>query len=690
LNSDKLKRTIGLVSATSIGLGAMLGAGIFVFPGLAGGNAGFASIISFFIGGIIALLVAACTAELATAMPQSGGGYFYISRSFGPFWGTLTGIAQWVGLIFACAFYLVSFGKYTLAFFTELNITWSRSSKILSFCFTLFLLAINLIGTKKVGRFQNLMVISLTFILVLIFTYGLIDLLGLEDKSIAFSEIAPNGIQSIFITTALIFTSYLGFVQIANIGAEIKRPNKNLPRSLIWSVVIAICLYVFIMIVCTVTFPQEELKKYGETATIEVARKMLGGWGAIVVVFAGLLAALSSANASMISASRGVFALSKDRLIIKKASKINKRFGTPHIALILVAAPVSIMLFRSKLEVFAEVASFLHLIIYAGICLSVLKLRATNPNWYIPTFRIPKVKLVAGLGALSCLVLVFFMQKISVLISLGVLLLATAYYFLYVKKTVINLNSPKPPHIDTDLFNPSILIPVDITHEKKDLPHAILEAMPISKLLLLGFKEIPEQSHSEQYKEEFEKEGEKKLDNIINQLGEAQTEFDCKLIFSNKIMSQIKQIIDEEKLQFILTLKPLSNLNQLVIPIYDRSQINTQLSTLIYNLHFNKPTKIKVLLFTESKDDHSNEFQLKQAMENQLGLVNITVNNYEVQQKGKASLKKVVQKISKKGDLIIWSEAEELQRNLFLSIILEKESLNISSPSIIILKSKTD
>ena len=77
--------------ATSIGLGAMLGAGIFVFPGLAGGYAGFAAIISFLIGGIIALLTAACTAELATAMPQSGGGYFFISRSFGTFWGTFPG-----------------------------------------------------------------------------------------------------------------------------------------------------------------------------------------------------------------------------------------------------------------------------------------------------------------------------------------------------------------------------------------------------------------------------------------------------------------------------------------------------------------------------------------------------------------------------------------------------------------------
>tara|TARA_R110002096_G_scaffold6222_9_gene28817 strand:+ start:5289 stop:7295 length:2007 start_codon:yes stop_codon:yes gene_type:complete len=666
----------------------MLGAGIFVFPGLAGGNAGFAAIISFLTGGVIALFVAACTAELATAMPQSGGGYFFISRSFGPFWGTMTGIAQWIGLIFASAFYLVSFGEYATTFLTELNISWTKSTKILSFCFILLLLVINIIGTKKVGRFQNLMVITLTIILTLIFSYGLIDFLGFEDKPVAFSEIAPNGIKSIFTTTALIFTAYLGFVQIANIGAEIKQPSKNLPRSLISSVIIAICLYVFIMTVCVVTYPQEELKKFGETATIEVARKMLGNWGAIVVVFAGLLAALSSANASMISASRGVFALSKDKIISKKASKISKRFGTPHMALILVAVPIMIMLIRSKLEVFAEVASSLHLIIYAGICMSVFRLRITNPIWYIPTFRVPAAKVVAGLGAVSCLILLYFMQKTSILISLAVLVLAMAYYFLYVRKRKIRLTKPEPPHIDADLFNPSILIPVDINQEKKNLPHTVLEAMPISKLLLLGFKETPEQSDSEQSEEEFRNEGEKKLDTISSQLEKAQIDFDLKLIFSNKIATQIKQFIEEENLQFILTLKPLSDLNQLIIPIYDLSQINTKLSTIIYNLHSNKPTKIKVLIFTKDKDGSSDEAHLRNAMTNQLALLNINVDDFEVYLKEKESPQKLVQKISKKNDLIIWSEVEPSQREFLFNIILEKEKTEISSPSILILKSE--
>lgn len=687
MGKDKLQRTIGLVPATSIGLGAMLGAGIFVFPGLAGGNAGFAAVFSFIIGGIIALVVAFCTAELATAMPQSRGGYFFISRSFGKYWGTLTGIAQWIGLMFACAFYLASFAEYALKILTELNIDWSGSAKIFSFSFTLLLLFINIIGTKKVGKVQNLMVISLTIILVMIFSYGLIDFLGLKNKSPAFTAIAPNGVKSVFTTTALIFTAYLGFVQIANIGSDIKKPSKYLPRSLIWSVLIAMGLYAFIMVICVIVLSQEELKNYGEIATIEVARKILGNWGAIIVVFAGLLAALSSANASMISASRGVFALSSDHLISGKASRINEKFGTPHISLIIVALPIGFLLIRDKLEVFAEVASFLHLIIYAGICLSVLKLRRTKPIWYIPTFRISIAKPVAVIGALSCLTLLIFMQKESIIISLGVLVFATVYYLIYVRRKPIKLNTPSTPHIDVDLFQSNILIPVDISREKKVLPPEILKALPVSKILLLGFKSTPEQSDSEQSENKFRKEVEEKLKKIQNLLEEEQIEFTTKLLFSHKIASEITQLIQKKELHFILALKEHAEFNQLVIPIYDSSQISNQLSTVIYGFNSNRPLKIKVLFLIENEDDQSKEAQLKSTLETQLNMVNIQVSEYEsIPVEGEKPTISVLNK-TKESDIAVWIESESFQREHFLNIILEKESKDISCSSLMVLKS---
>src|SRR6056297_3941701 len=119
----ELERTIGLVGGLAIGIGTMIGAGIFVFPGLAAENAGPAAAVSFAIGAVVALLVALPAAELATAMPRSGGGYFFISRGLGTLAGTVVGISLWLGLVFASAFYLVGFGSYAAAVLSELGLS---------------------------------------------------------------------------------------------------------------------------------------------------------------------------------------------------------------------------------------------------------------------------------------------------------------------------------------------------------------------------------------------------------------------------------------------------------------------------------------------------------------------------------------------------------------------------------------
>ena len=110
-----------LVGGLAIGIGTMIGAGIFVFPGLAAGNAGPAAALSFGVGGVVALLVALPASELATAMPRSGGGYFFVSRSMGTAFGAIVGLGLWLGLVFASAFYLVGLGHYAAAVLGEVG-----------------------------------------------------------------------------------------------------------------------------------------------------------------------------------------------------------------------------------------------------------------------------------------------------------------------------------------------------------------------------------------------------------------------------------------------------------------------------------------------------------------------------------------------------------------------------------------
>ena len=687
IKDNNLKRNIGLLSATSIGLGAMLGAGIFVFPGLAGGQAGILAVFSFLLGGIIALMVALCTSELSTAMPKSGGGYFFISRAYGTYWGTITGISQWIGLVFACAFYLVSFSEYAYAFMKEFNFSWPFGLKVFAYSFAVLLLVVNILGTKKVGKIQNVMVITLAVILVIIFTYGILDYFGLEDHSFKVTGLAPKGFRSLFTTTALIFTSYLGFVQISNIGGEVKNPSKNLPRALIGSVIIATLLYVFIVAVTSLTFSVEELNRFGEVATVEVGRKLLGKWGAVIIVFAAILAALSSANASLISASRGVYAISEDEILLKQASKVNQRFGTPHIALILVAIPIGIVLLRSNLQILAEVSSFLHLIIYAGICISVLKFRNDKPDWYRPSFRTPFVKITAIGGAIACLVLPIFMQTTSILISLSIVAIASLYFLVYVRKKSITL-SPynKAEEEDKIDYSPKILIPVDVEKDRKDLPEAILNVLPVKKLLLLGFKEIPEQSKAKLSKEQFENKAKKKIDAISEHLEASEIPWESKIGFVKDIRSKIKEIIEEEQLQLIVLLRPLSEIKQLIIPIHDTTQIRSYLIETVKTIIQNTDATLKVILCKKNEEDTLELEKLRAKLEEALTKNNIPIEKHDTEIYKDKTIEKLIQEKTGKTDLILWSQDNSTEFDFYLNSIFDHENSEVSStPTIIML-----
>jgi len=430
-----LKRSISLVAATSIGVGTMVGAGIFVFPGIAGGQAGPSSIISFLLGGGIALLVAACTAELSTAMPKSGGGYFFISRTYNALLGTVVGVSQWLGLVFACAFYLAGFGEYCIELVQRLDLNIPQEIIAFALPATVVILIINIVGGEAVGKFQNTLVISLTLLIIALYFYGFLDVVGVTGKVKTFDSFFPKGKGVVFSTAALIFTSYLGFVQIANVAAEVKNPSVNLPKALMGSVLIVMVLYAFVLFITTRILTTDELTALGESATLEVARRLIGNEGAFVILFSGLLATLSSANASVLSASRSIFALGKDGLIPETVSKINKRFNTPYVAILLVSVPIAALVFVNNLEFFAQVASFLHLVIYAGICLSIFKLRREMPSWYQPTFRVLHGKIIGVVGALCCFTLIVFLDFMSIIVGSGIIVSALLYHIIFKRGT---------------------------------------------------------------------------------------------------------------------------------------------------------------------------------------------------------------------------------------------------------------
>ena len=428
----ELERTIGLAGGLAIGIGTMIGAGIFVFPGLAANNAGLAATLSFAIGGAVALLVALPTSELATAMPRSGGGYYFVSRGMGTASGAVVGLGLWLGLMFASAFYLVGLGHYASAVFAELGVGLPVDPVIgigLLFGAALTLLSIG--GTENTATLQNIVVGVLLVVLTGFLSYGVLDAVGVFGGESVPEAFFSRGYFPVLTTAALVFTSYLGFAQVATVAGEIKQPGRNLPLAMVGSVLVVTVFYVVTIFVATSAFGADRLGQFGETAMAEVARDLLGLPGAVAILAAGLLATFSSANASILSASRAVYALSRDTLLPRKASEVNLRYGTPHVALLAAGGPILVLVATGRVELLAEVASFLHLIMYGLICVALIVLRRRDPEWYSPSYRVPGYPVVPAAGALASVGLIAFMKPASIGIGIVVMLVSYLWYRYY-------------------------------------------------------------------------------------------------------------------------------------------------------------------------------------------------------------------------------------------------------------------
>lgn len=430
----QLERTIGLVGGLAIGVGTMIGAGIFVFPGLAAGRAGPAAAASYAIGGVIALLVALPASELATAMPRSGGGYYFISRALGTMAGAMVGISLWLGLVFASAFYLVGFGSYAGAVLAEVGITVTEQLSVaLAVVFGVALTGLSLTGTENAAKLQNYVVGLLLVILTVFLSYGTLNALGLFGNVTPPENFAPFGTFPILTTTALVFTSYLGFAQIATVAGEVKNPGKTLPLAMVGSVVIVGVFYVVTIFVATSAMGSATLAQFEETAMVEVAKTFFGLPGAVAILFAGLLATLSSANASIMSSSRALFALSRDDLLPHRFARVNLKYGTPHIALLSAGGPAVLLIATGQTAILAEVASFLHLIMYGLMCVALIAMRRSSPEWYDPDFTVPGYPVVPALGAIASFGLIAFMQPASQIIGTIVMLAAAGWYAYYAR-----------------------------------------------------------------------------------------------------------------------------------------------------------------------------------------------------------------------------------------------------------------
>ncbi|WP_311172986.1 APC family permease [Halobellus ordinarius] len=459
----QLERTLGLKEALMIGVGTMIGAGIFVLPGAAAALAGPASSVAFIVAGAIAMLTALSASELATAMPASGGPYHFINKGLGPLFGSIAGLGNWLGLAFATAFYAVGFGNYVTPLMASLELNLGvvaavplSGPQIGGLVAACAFIVVNYLSTDGTGNLQNVIVIVLLGILGAFIALGTVQV----DPS----KLRPffpqgSGPDAILPATALVFVSYLGFAQVATVAGEIKQPGRNLPRAMVGGVLLVTTIYAISMLILLGVVPLDQVAGEG-TAIAIGARAVFGGFGIGIIgvgllTFGGLLATASSANASVLSASRINYAMGRDGLMDTRLSKVHDRFNTPYRSIALTGALILVFIVAGKVNALAKAGSVLHLLVYGLLNVSLIVMRETEAANYDPGFEVPGYPFVPALGAVASFALIGFMDPQQILLAAALVGAGIVWYVAYVRKRVDDTSAlaryRSPPAVEIEV-----------------------------------------------------------------------------------------------------------------------------------------------------------------------------------------------------------------------------------------------
>ena len=416
----KLQRTLSLPGAIAVSVGGML-SGIFVLPGLAVGITGSSVWLAFLVAALCILPAVLSKSELATAMPKSGGTYVYIERAFGPLFGTIAGIGLWLSLLLKSAFSLVGLSFY-LYVLIEVDESYTKYIALLAL---LFILLLNVFGVKKVEKTQLVIVtISvLSLITIVFFGFNSFDSKLMEP---VFSEGGSGFIAGV----AFLYISYAGVTKIAAVAGEIKNPEKNLPRTMIVSLLLITTVYVLVALVLVGNVDQSVLST--DIKPIHTLFQTIGGdyFGYFAAVV-GVITLMSMANSGVLASSRFPFAMAKDKMMPGFLGLVNSKFMTPVAAILTTSLLIGLAIVYLDVIKIAKLASAFKVLMFIFNELSVIVLRETNAQWYKPSFRSPLYPYVQLFGIVSGIVLLAFLGIMPIVSVFGVFALGFIIFLIY-------------------------------------------------------------------------------------------------------------------------------------------------------------------------------------------------------------------------------------------------------------------
>ncbi|MBN2804404.1 MAG: amino acid permease, partial [Deltaproteobacteria bacterium] len=449
-----LKKELGLIDIFSLATGAMISSGIFILPGIAFAQAGPSVFLSYFIAGLLALTGAFSIVELSSAMPKAGGDYFFITRSLGPMFGTVSGMLSWFALSLKTAFAIIGIGEIMFVF-------WGVDVLISSMALTLFFVLLNIVGVKEAGKFEVLIVMGLLAILLFHVVLGLPNV-----KVSQFEPFAPLGVNALFLTAGFVFVAYGGLLKVASVAEEVKNPKRNIPAGIFLSLFVTTILYSLITLIAVGTVPPEQLAG-SLTPIADSAFVFMGTPGRILLTVAALLAFVSTGNAGIMAASRYPYALGTDRLLPGFFSKVLPKSGTPVVAVALTGLLISLSFFLT-LDLLVKVASTVVIVTYILSQISIIILRESGVQNYRPSFKAPLYPWIQLISIGLFILLLLDMGQTVMLISLGFVFVGVLFYFVYGR--LFNSSEYALLHILRRITNKKIGTP-SLSRELKEILH---------------------------------------------------------------------------------------------------------------------------------------------------------------------------------------------------------------------------
>jgi amino acid transporter len=458
-------RDLGLFDATMIGVGAMIGAGIFVLTGIAAGVSGPASILAFALNGAVTLLTAFAYAELASAIPRAGGGYSFVRLAFPGAMGFVSGWMLWFAYTVACSLYALGFAGYFWEVFHKYlpGLTgglFGFAGEYLPIAMVTILvgvvfLRLNIRGAQVTGLAENALTIAKLVVLGIFIAYGLRKIFGAPAEAVSsFTPFYPLGAGGVVVAMGLTFIAFEGYDLIATVAEEIKEPEKNIPRATFIALAVTITMYLLILFVSlgAITVDGisswEFLGKYGETAIVRAAEQFMPAFGVAVIVLGGLLSTMSALNATILAASRVVFSMARDRWLPKRISHIDPERRTPRSAIVVTGVILLVMAVSLPIETVGSAASLIFLLTFALVNLSVIALRRKAPE-IERKYKVPFYPLTPILGIVLNVFLAlyqFTFQPIAWYVTGGWVVLGLLLYYSYSDKLA-------------DDFEPQVLVP---------------------------------------------------------------------------------------------------------------------------------------------------------------------------------------------------------------------------------------